>query len=403
MSSRLKYAVVGASTCLTLLLLVGSLAGQGSVTQEDTLKHIGVFSDVVARIKTEYVEEPDMKSVTQGALNGMLEAVDPFASYLNPEQYQDYLKNKSSNRADVGLSLSKRFGYIGVVAAIPGSPAAKAGFATGDMIETIKGISTRDMPLAYANLLLQGEPGSTVDLSVVHVRSQQDPQKVTLTRTNVAIPAVESSMLAGESGYINVDGLGPAQLKQVAQSVQKLQSEGAKKLVLDLRGCAVGTPEDGIALANLFLDKGLITYMKGQRVPQKNFDADPSKAVTKLPVAVLVDRGTAGGAEIAAAALQDDDLAKLVGEVTYGDAAMREAVKMDDGGAIILSVAKYYSPKGQAIQDTRVTPATVVAQAEPDVEYDANGDPLPQTTPLKPEQKTSSDSVVTKALEVLNK
>jgi carboxyl-terminal processing protease len=403
MSSRLKYVVVGASTCLTLLLLVGGLAGQGSVTQEDTLKHIGVFSDVVARIKTEYVEEPDMKSVTQGALNGMLEAVDPFASYLNPEQYQEYLKNKDLSRADVGLRLSKRFGYIGVVSAIPGSPAAKAGFATGDMIETIKGISTRDMPLAYANLLLQGEPGSTVELTAVHVRSQQDPQKVTLTRTNVAIAPVESSMLAGQSGYINVDGLGPAQLKQIAQSVQKLQSEGARKLVLDLRACAVGTPDEGIALANLFLDKGLITYMKGQRVEQKNFDADPSKAVTKLPLAVLVDRGTAGGAEIAAAALQDDDRAKLVGEATYGDAAMREAIKMDDGGAIILSVAKYYSPKGQAIQDTRVTPATLVAQAEPEIEYDANGDPLPQSKPQQPDQKTSSDSVVIKALEVLNK
>jgi carboxyl-terminal processing protease len=210
-------------------------------------------------------------------------------------------------------------------------------------------------------------------------------------------------MLAGQSGYLNVDGLGPAQLKQVAQSVQKLQTEGAKKLVLDLRGCAVGTPDDGIALANLFLDKGRITYMKGQRVEQKNFDADPSKAITKLPLAVLVDRGTAGGAEIAAAALQDDDRAKLVGEVTYGDAAMREAIKMDDGGAIILSVAKYYSPKGQAIQDTRVTPATVVAQAEPEIDADENGEPLPQTKPLQPEQKTSSDSVVTKALEVLNK
>ncbi len=401
MSSRLKYLVVGASTCLTLLLLVGSLAGQGSATQEDTLKHIGVFSDVVARIKTEYVEEPDMKSVTLGALNGMLEAVDPFASYLNAEQYQDYLKNKDSNRADVGLRLSKRFGYIGVVAAIPGSPAAKAGFATQDMIESINGVSTRDMPLAYANLLLQGEPGSTVELSVVHVRVAQDPQKVTLTRAAVAIPPVENSMLSGQTGYINIDGLGPAQLKQVAQAIQKLQNDGAKKLVLDLRGCAAGTPDDGVALANLFIDKGRITSMKGQRVPEKDFDADPAKAVTKLPLAVLVDRGTAGGAEIAAAALQDDDRAKLVGEVTYGDAAMREAIKMDDGGAIILSVAKYYSPKGQAIQDTRVTPATLVAQAEPEVDYDENGEPLPQTKAQQPEQKTSNDSVVNKALEVL--
>src|SRR5664279_3737250 len=178
MSSRTKYFVVSTSSCLTVLLLIGSVLGRGA-SPDDTYKHIGVFSDVVSRIKSEYVEEPDMKSVTLGALNGMLEAIDPFASYLNADQYRDYLKNKDVKRADVGLILSKRPGYVSVVAAIPGSPAAKAGFSTGDMIESIKGIATRDMPLAYADMLLQGEPGVEVDLSVVHVR-QIEPQTVKL-------------------------------------------------------------------------------------------------------------------------------------------------------------------------------------------------------------------------------
>ena len=130
MSSRTKYLVVSSSTCLTVLLLIGSVLGKGA-SPDDTLKHIGVFSDVVAHIKSEYVEEPDMKSVTLGALNGLLEAVDPFASYLNAEQYKDYLKNKGVQRADVGLLLSKKSGYMGVVATVPNSPAAKAGFSTG--------------------------------------------------------------------------------------------------------------------------------------------------------------------------------------------------------------------------------------------------------------------------------
>src|SRR6266446_10031424 len=163
MSSRTKYLVVSTSTCLTLLLLIGSVIGR-SASADDTYKHLGVFSDVVSRIKSEYVEEPDMKSVTLGALNGMLEAIDPFASYLNAEQYKDYLKNKDLKRADVGLILSKKFGYVGVVGTIAGSPAAKSGFSTGDMIETIGGVATRDMPLAYAYLLLQGDPGSTVEV-----------------------------------------------------------------------------------------------------------------------------------------------------------------------------------------------------------------------------------------------
>src|SRR5512142_2634104 len=145
MSSRIKYFVVSMSTCLTVLLLIGmSKCSSG----DDTLKHIGVFSDVVAHIKSEYVEEPDMKSVTLGALNGLLEAIDPFASYLNADQYKEYLKTKDLKKADVGLVLSKKFGYgISVVAAVPNSPAAKAGLSTYDMVESIKGISTRDMPL----------------------------------------------------------------------------------------------------------------------------------------------------------------------------------------------------------------------------------------------------------------
>src|SRR6516225_1036688 len=113
MSSRTKYFVVSTSTCLTVLLLIGTVLGKGA-SQDETLKHIGVFSDVVAHIKSEYVEEPDMKSVTLGALNGMLEAIDPFASYLNADQYKEYLKNKDLKRADVGLILSKKFGFVGV-------------------------------------------------------------------------------------------------------------------------------------------------------------------------------------------------------------------------------------------------------------------------------------------------
>src|ERR1051325_11677949 len=188
MSSRIKYFVVSSSTCLTVLLLIGGVVGR-TASPDDTYKHMGVFSDVVAHIKSEYVEEPDMKSVTLGALNGLLEAIDPFASYLNAEQYKDYLKNKDVKRPEVGLILSKKFGYVGVVGTVPGSPAAKAGLATGDMIESIKGIATRDMPLAYATMLLQGDPGSTVELSVVRVQ-RPEPTMVTLTRANTAPPAV---------------------------------------------------------------------------------------------------------------------------------------------------------------------------------------------------------------------
>ena len=402
MNSRTKVFVVSASTCLTLMLVIGSVLGKGA-DQSDTLKHIGVFSDVVAHIKSEYVEEPDMKSVTLGALNGLLEAVDPFASYLNADQYRDYLRNKDVKRADIGLILSKKSGYMGVVGTVPNSPAAKAGLSTGDMIESIKGIATRDMPLAYAGMLLQGESGTPVELSVVRMR-RPEPQTVKLIRANLVLPPVDYKMLAGQIGYLNIDALSPALVTEVAKAIEKLQKEGAQKLVLNVRNCTVGSPDDGIAVANLFLNKGRITYLKGQRYPQQNFDADPAKAITTLPVAVVTNRGTAEGAEILAAALLDNKRGLVVGERTYGNAALRKAITMEDGAAIILSVAKYYAPGGKAIQDSSVTPGTPVMETEPQVEYDDNGLPLPETPEqVQQQKKTEDDPMVKKALEVLVK
>jgi carboxyl-terminal processing protease len=261
------------------------------------------------------------------------------------------------------------------------------------------------MPLAYASMLLQGESGTTIDMSVVRTRQPGDPQPVKLIRAVPALPAVSSTMLAGQVGYINLDALGAAQVKEVAEAVQKLHKEGAQKFILDVRNCAAGTPQDGIALANLFLNKGRIAYLQGQRYKREDFDADPAKAITTLPVAVLTNTGTAGGAEVMAAALMGNKRAQVVGLPTYGDAAMRKAVGMEDGGAIILSVAKYYAPDGKAIQDTRVMPQTPVAEPEPAAEFDENGEPLANQPDQEPQPKksTEDDPVVKKALEVLAK
>ncbi len=401
MNSRMKWLVVSGSTCLTVILLTGMMLGKSSdQSSSDTYKHLKVFAEVVGHIKEEYVEDPDMKAVSLGALNGMLESVDPFASYLSADQYREYTRNKDAHRGDVGLILSKKFGYLGVLDAIPNSPAAKAGLVYGDIIEGIKGITTRDMSLASAEMLLQGESGTTLDLSVVRVR-RPEPTTVSLVRANIVLPPVEAKMLEGQVGYVNVDALSPALVKDTAAAIQKLQKDGAQKLVVDVRDCGTGSPEDGIALANLFLKQGRITYLKGQRYPQKNFDADPAKAITTLPVAVLTNGGTADAAEILAAALQDNKRGQVVGERTHGDAALRQPVTMDDGSVIILSVAKYFSADGKAIQDTGVIPATLMKEPEVQVEYDDNGLPIPPSADQLEKKKTENDPVVKKAVEVL--
>jgi carboxyl-terminal processing protease len=402
MNSRSKFVVVMSSTCLVTLLLLGSMLSKGAPAETPgtgVYRHLAVYTEVLSRIKGEYVEEPDMKNVTLGALNGMLEALDPYASYLSAEQYKEYLKNFDSFKGDVGLVLSKRYGYIMVVDVVPGSPAAKAGLATGDYIESIKGVATRDMPLAYGQLLLKGAPSSTIDITVL--RRKPEPQKMTLTRTVVTYPAVVSKMMDGGVGYVKPESLVYGKVKEVGSAIEALQKQGATRLILDLRNCAVGGPEEGVELANLFLDKGLLAYSQGQRSPRKDFNADPKKDITKLPLVVITNRGTASGAEIAAAALQQDKRAELVGERTYGDASIRQAVTMDDGAAIILSVAKYYGPDGKSIQDNGVTPENLVAEPDSQVEVDEEGEPIgkDEATVVKP----GDDPLLKKAVDVVLK
>ena len=396
MSSRIKIFVASTSTCLVFVLLFGAMRGK-SASPEDTYRHLAVYTEVLSRIKSDYVEEPDMKSVTLGAVNGMLESIDPYASYMNADQYKQWLKSKDQHKASIGVVLSKKFGYVGIVDSIPGSPAAKAGLSTTDVLETINGVATRDMPLAYAQLLLEGDPGSTVEVGVLRFR-KPEPQKLTLTRALVQYPAVTAKMLPDQIGLIQAESLEDTHVKDIAAKVEDLQKQGAKKLVLDLRHCSTGGPEQGTKLANLFLEKGMITYIEGQKVPRQDVTADAKEDISRLPLVVIVNRGTAGGAEVAAAALLDDKRAEVVGERTYGDAAVRKTITMDDGSAVILSVAKYYSPGGKAIQDTGVTPSVPVQEVEP-VALDDDGNPL--TT--EPQQQPSEDLLLKKAIEVVSK
>jgi carboxyl-terminal processing protease len=396
MNRRFQFAVVASSAVIVALLLFGATGR--SASPDTPYTNLGVYSEVLSRIKADYVEEPDMKAVTLGAINGMLESIDPYASYLNADQYKQYLKSKEGTRAGVGLVLAKRFGYMAVEDAITGSPAAKAGFATGDVIESINNISTRDMPLAFAELLLQGDSGTTVEFTVLRVR-RSEAQKMSVVRAPIGYPAV-TGRVQGTAGIIQVQTLQAGRVRDVAAEIAALEKQGARRLVLDLRHCSTGPDEEGIALANLFMDSGLITYTQGQKSSRQDFQASASKAVTKAPLAVIVNHSTAGAAEIAAAALMNSKRAQVVGERTYGDAAVRKTVTLNDGSAVILSVAKYYSPDGKSIQDNGITPN--IQQAEAEAAADAPvDDNLPDLTPDDQPKKTGVDELLDKAIRTM--
>ena len=253
------------------------------------------------------------------------------------------------------------------------------------------------MPLVYAEMLLEGDPGTTIDVGVMKFTSPEGT-KITLTRAAIHEPPVTSKMLPDKIGLVTVPSLDGNRLHDVKSKLEDLQKQGAKKIILDLRNNATAAPEDGIKLANLFLDKGLIAYTEGQKSPRQNFEATPGNAVSKLPLVVMTNRGDAGGAEVAAAALMDNKRAEVVGEHTFGKAGIRKAITMDDGSAVILSVAKFYSPSGKAIQDNGVTPSVAVIEAQPQIE---NDDDTVQPEPSR--EPKGEDLMLKRAIEVATK
>ena len=302
-------------------------------------------------------------------------------------------------RGEIGAAVSKRFGYAAVISVIPGGPADKAGIEGFDIIEAIEGQSTHEMSLALIHNLLSGQPGSNVTVSVVRAR-RAEPQKVVITRDSVAIPPVSDKMVDDGVGLIKVDAFTKGKAQEIATRVKALQKSGAKKLILDLRNAAEGEESEGIATANLFLNHGTITYLQGQKYPREAFNADPQKAVTNLPMAVLVNRGTAGPAEVVAAAILENARGDVIGDKTFGDGSVQKLIEIPDGSALILSVAKYYSPVGKAIQDTAVTPNIVVADNDDD---GALPDDDQQAAPADDTKKPRSpqDDQLQKAIQVL--
>ncbi|MEO8097354.1 MAG: S41 family peptidase [Acidobacteriota bacterium] len=403
MNRRFHYAVVASSTCIVGLLLFGTVAVSSAAPDDSPYTQLGVFSDVLSKIKNDYVEEPDIKAVTNGAVNGLLESLDPFASYLTAEQYKQYQTEHGKGKADVGLFLSRGPGYLRIVDALPGSASDQAGLTTGDVIESINKISTRDMPLASAELLLQGEPGSTVEISALTPR-QSDPQTIKMTRAALKYPAVTAQLVTNKGpdavGVITVGALLEGRSKEIAQKVTELEKQGAKKFMLDLRYVAAGPVEEGVALADVFMDSGLIGYTQGQKVRRADSTAKTSDTATKLPLVVLTNRGTAGAAEVAAAALQDSKRAQLVGEPTFGNAAVRKAITLADGSAVIIAVAKYYTPNGKAIQDSKVTPGVLQAQFEAPVVSEEEG---AAADPAKVQKALQPDLISSRAFEQIQK
>jgi len=393
MSSLAKKIVVALSVLVIAYVTTGYVLGRSS--DDKAYRALTVYSEVLDKIQTQYVDDPNMRQVTSGALHGLLDSLDPQSAYMSPLEYKDFKeKSASSAKGEAGLALTKRFGYVAVIGVLPDSPAQKIGLHLGDVLEKIAGFTTSQMAIDQAHLLLSGEPDSVVKLSVIR-RGKAEPQDMELRLAKLAPPKLVEDRLEGDIAYLRVRSFSPGTAKQIHDKLAQFEQKGAHKLILDERDCATGDIQEGISTAQLFLSSGTIATLKGQTVTPVVYSADAAKVEWTQPMTVLIGNGTAGPAEIVAAAVADNKRGATVGERTYGTASMQKLVQLDDGSALILTVANYYTPNGKEIPADGVVPT---AEARPSADDIAalNDQSAPSGQVVSPD-----DPVIKKAVDIL--
>lgn len=403
MNRTARIAIIAISIAVFCYAGLGHVLGQ--TREERAYKSLTVYGEVVQKIQQDYVDEPNMHLVTAGALHGLLESLDPESSYLTPREFTEYKqKNASTNPGDTGLTLSKRFGYIIVISVLPESPAEKAGIVSGDIFESVAGFTTREMSVGQAMNLLRGQPGTGVKVGVIR-RGKNDPDNVDIVREKLAPAKIVTQKTDPDILALRLTTLDAGRTEEVKARLLDAEKQGVHKVVLDLRDCGRGPVSEGLAMARLFVPSGNLTTLKGQTVSTQTFAAEPNKVVWKGPVSVLIDGSTSGAAEVLASAIGGTRRGDVVGERSFGLASEQKLISIDDGSALILTVANYYNADGKSILEEGVIPTEVVRQetvaVDDGAEDDDSGSDQTVQTPAQPRPLSPEDAVYKKAIELL--
>lgn len=407
MRFKAKIAVVLFSTIVALYSIVGgfmSKAGEARA-RGSQYAQLMIFDEVLKHVIHDYVDQPDLEKVRIGSLRGLAEGLDPYCAYLTPEQASQY--NPDASRAETGLIVARVSGFAYVVSVLKGSPADQAGLREGDFIEYINKLPTREMSIYEAHQLLGGQAGTSVE---VRIFRQGHSRKFTVGRAKLVQPPVESRIEEPGVGYIRITSLVDGKSAEVKTSLNDLMSKGAQRIVLDLRGAANGKLQEAAAVANLFVGSGAIARVIGKEEKEiKVYSAEPAKAAFAGPLVVVADRSTSGPAEAIAAAVISAKRGEVVGERTFGAGSEQEIFHLADGGALLITTAKYAPGSGKPFMDEPVTPTVKVERpAEADTMVpDGEGEeenpeerPEPQTQ-VTPPPTPAEDLQLKKAIELL--
>ena len=364
MTSRIRALVLTISIPVIMFAILGGYLGQ-ALAKDDTYQHLRVFEDVISLVLNNYVEPVDVKQAMKGAMKGLADGLDPESAFLTPDLVKAMEGNTSAGPADVGIDLTRQY-YLRVISARDGSPAAKAGIRSGDFIRAIDNRPTRDMSAFEGSRLLRGPIGSKVSILLIRGNAA-DPHVVELVRERQAGTEMTSRMADATTGYVRVVDFtkdSPAKFKQAFDALAKT---GAARYVIDLRGTARGDLDDGLAASHLFVKTGTLGVRLTKGDLKDIVSAQGTDGAVTAPLVLLVDQGTAGAAEVFAAALDGNKRADLVGEHTLGRAARQKLIKLPDSSGLWLTYLRYLTPSSEPIHEKGLAPDVDVEQ--PEIEF----------------------------------
>ncbi len=363
----MKHLKLIAVVCLFFIL--GVTVGLGrfhkvSALSNPTYEDLRVFADVLGLLQKEYVEETKSKDLIYGAIKGMLETLDPHSAFLPPNMFKEMQEETKGRFEGLGIEITIREGVLTVVSPIEDTPAFKAGIQAGDQILRIDGESTKNLTLMEAVKRMRGPKGSKVTLTIMR-EGFPKPREFTLIRDVIPIRSVRYEVLEKQYGYIRVSQFQEKTDQEFQKAIKALEDEvkgGLKGLILDLRNNPGGLLDQAVKLSDYFLDSGVIVSIEGRREEQKmKFNAHPQDNHLKhYPLVVLVNGGSASGAEIVAGAIQDHGRGIILGTQTFGKGSVQTIFSLKDGSGLRLTTARYYTPSGRSIQAKGIVPDIIV-------------------------------------------
>ena len=350
---------------IILILLTVFFAGESNANQTDNLyKKLDLFSDVLETLNNEYVDQVDENKVLDAAINGMLQSLDPYSSYMSPENFRNMNAETKGEFGGLGIEITMQAGLVKVISPIEGTPADKAGIKAGDFIIRINDTQVKGLNLFEAVSMMRGKVGTKINL-VIRRENVDDELKFTLTRGIIKIREVSAEVKLNNIGYIRLRAFNQKSHNQLKEKIKSFKSKRLNGYILDLRNNPGGLLSQAIKISDMFLDSGEIVSTKGRdKTDIKIFNAKKGDIINGLPLIVLINKGSASASEIVSGALKDHKRAIILGETSFGKGSVQSIIPLTNRGALRLTTAKYYLPSGSSISEVGVSPDITVKEKD---------------------------------------